>query len=252
MTRIRRIALAGAVLSAVGLFGSVFVMARRVSEHNSAERKVYYFKEVPKRDFLFAGKPVHITDSDIGTSRWRLNITYGEEHMSLAVTVPGNPKLPDLVAHNDWLRVLLFAEARRMTAPELQRKMESGEVPARLAIVTRTPLQGAEPGKWQDVWRAGWGYDFYEFERDGTIRHERYGFPTGKPDRNPAAGQLPADSWQYQAAMSVTPQNQRPNNRFTMDALNAAGWTLPAAAWCTMTLMASIAVFFAPRRRTAT
>ena len=52
--------------------------------------------------------------------------------------------------------------------------------------------------------------------------------------------------------MSVTPQTQRPNNKFTMDALNAAGWTMPAAAWSSMMLLISAAIVLAPKRRVAT
>ena len=248
MNSARRIALAVAVLSAGGLTFSVYTMARRVAEHNLQERKVYFFKEILKRDFEFKGVPVHITDINPGATDWFLNVAYGPENLRLRVAVPGNPHLPDLVAHNDWFRVLLFAEARHMTGPMLEEKVRSGEVPQRLAIVTRTPLQGAEPGKWQDVWKSGWAYDFYEFD-NGQFIHERYTYPSGKPDREPKPGQLPPDTWQFQAAASVTPQTQRPNNRFTMDALNATGWTLPAAAWCTMILLASLAVAAAPRRR---
>ncbi|MBX3380970.1 MAG: hypothetical protein KF805_12830 [Phycisphaeraceae bacterium] len=251
MNTARRIALAVALLSAAGLGLSVYTMARRVAEHNQRERKVYFFKEILKKDFEFKGVPVHITDINPGTPDWHLNIAYGAENLRLHVSVPGNPKLPDLVAHNDWLRVLLFAEARHMTAATLEQKVREGEVPERLAIVTRSPLPGAEPGKWQDVWKSGWAYDFYEFD-DGHFKHERFTYPTGKPDREPKPGQLPADTWQFQAASAVTPQTQRPSNRFTMDALNAAGWTLPAAAWSTMLLLGSIAIVVAPARRRST
>lgn len=248
MNPARRIALAVAFASALGLGLSVYAMATRIAEHNQRERKVYFFKEIRKPDFVFKGVPVHITDIDPGTPNWHLNVAYGPENLRLKVTVPGNPKLPDLVAHNDWLRVLLFAEARHMTGAALEEKVRDGEVPERLAIVTRSPLPGAEPGKWQDVWKSGWAYDFYEFV-DGRFVHERYTYPTGKPNRDPKPGQLPVDTWQFQAASSVTPQTQRPNNRFTMDALNAAGWLLPAAAWCTMLLVASVAIVVAPPRR---
>lgn len=251
MNLARRIALAVAVLSASGLGLSVYTMATRVAEHNRRERKVYFFKEILKRDFVYRGVPVHITDINPGTPDWHLNVAYGDENLRLRVAVPGNPKLPDLVAHNDWLRVLLFAEAHQTSAAELEKKVKQGEVPERLAIVTRSPLPGAERGKWQDVWKSGWAYDFYEFDK-GAFVHERYTYPTGKPNRDPKPGQLPPDTWQFQAASAVTPQTQRPSNRFTMDALNAAGWTLPAAAWSTMLLLGSIAIVVAPPRRRAT
>jgi hypothetical protein len=32
-----------------------------------------------------------------------------------------------------------------------------------------------------------------------------------------------------------------------MDGLNAAGWTLPAAAWSSMVLLGSLAILLAPR-----
>lgn len=251
MNHARRLALAVALLSAGGLGLSVYTMARRFAEHNLRERKVYFFKEVLKREFDFNGTPVRITDINPGTPDWHINVAYGPRNLRLRVAIPGNPALPDLVAYNDWLRVLLFAEARQVTGAELQEKVRAGEVPQRLAIVTRSPLPGAEPGKWQDVWKSGWAYDFYEFD-NGQFRHERYTYPSGKPNRDPKPGQLPADSWQFQAASSVTPQTQRPSNKFTMDALNSAGWTLPAAAWSTMLLLGSIAVVVAPKRRRAT
>ncbi|MBY0112176.1 MAG: hypothetical protein K2Y21_05100 [Phycisphaerales bacterium] len=252
MTTTRRIALAVALLSGAGLTASVYHMSTLVAEHNRQHRKVYYFKEVNVRGgFNFDGRPVRIEDDDPGGPNWHVNLYYGDEVLRLRVAVPGNPKLPNLTPYNDWMRLLMFAESTGLTTLELEAKVKSNEIPARLVVVTRTPMPGSEAGKWGDVWRANWTYDFYEFQRGGGFGREQYRFSTGKPDRAAKSGQLPPDSWQLQAAMSVTPQTQRPNNKFTMDALNAAGWTLPAAAWTSMMLLISAAIVMAPKRRTA-
>lgn len=252
MTTLRRIALVVAVASGAALAATVYHMSSLIAEHNRQHRKVYYFKEVNTRGgFNFSGRPVRIEDDDPGGPNWHLNIHYGDDVLRLRVTIPGNPRLPNLTPYNDWLRLLMFAESTGLTTQELEAKVKSNEIPARLVIVTRTPMPGAEPGKWQEVWRANWTYDFYEFQRDGGFGREQYRFSTGKPDRAAKMGQLPPDSWQLQAAASVTPQTQRPNNKFTMDALNAAGWTLPAAAWSSMMLLTSLAIVLAPKRRVA-
>lgn len=252
MNGVRAGALVVGLLGLTGLVSSVGLMASRVAEHNRQNRKVYFFREVTTRDFEFGGKPVRVSDEDPGGTRWHVNVAFADDVIRLRVPIPGNPKLPDMVPYNDWLRILLFAESRGLTAAELAEKVRSGEIPARLVLVARTPMPGAPQGEWQDVWRSGWAYDFFEFKREGGFIRERYTFPSGKPERGTKPGQIPADSWQLQAAASVTPQKQRPNNRFTMDALNAAGWTLPAAAWSSMMLLAAVGVGLAPRRtRTA-
>lgn len=249
MSTTRRIALAVALFSGVALTASVYHMSTLVADHNRQHRKVYFFKEVNLRGFQFDGRAVRIEDDDPGGSNWHVNVHYGDDVLRLRAVVPGNPRLPNLTPYHDWLRLLMFAESTGLTTDELEAKVKSNEIPARLVIVTRTPMPGAESGKWGDVWRANWSYDFYEFQRGGGFGREQYRFATGKPDRAPKAGQLPPDSWQLQAAMSVTPQKHRPNNKFTMDALNAAGWTLPAAAWSSMMLLISFAIVIAPKRR---
>ena len=252
MSTSRRIALAVALLSGAALTASVYHMSTLFAEHNRQNRKVYYFKEVNLREFQFGGRAVRIEDDDPGGANWHVNVRYAEEVLRLRAVVPGNPKLPNLTPYHDWLRLLMFAESTGLTTDELEAKVKSNEIPARLVVVTRTPMPGAEAGGWGDVWRANWTYDFYEFQRDGGFGREQYRFSTGKPHRAAKTGQLPPDSWQLQAAMSVTPQTQRPNNKFTMDALNAAGWTMPAAAWSSMMLLISAAIVLAPKRRVAT
>ncbi|MBM4108165.1 MAG: hypothetical protein FJ255_05060 [Phycisphaerae bacterium] len=261
MNRGRAIAWAAAGLSLAVLLTSGVGMARRIAAHNRREPpKVWAFQPVGERVFTYAQRPVSLTDGHDERGDWLL-LRYGEEERRLRVTIPGNPNLPGLLPHQDWMRVLRFAESSGVSIGELQRRITSGQERDRLVLITRTPMPGSDPETYGAVNKKGWTFGFYELTPDGRIEHQQLGFPSrprpsltravrGQPAKQPSRPVIQEGTWQYQAAMQVMPTGHGPATQgFRNDALAAAGWTLPAASLSFLALIASLAVAIAPPRR---
>lgn len=261
MNRSRVIAWSAAGLSLVVLLVSGVGMARRISAfHRREPPRVWAFQPVGERAFGYAGRSVSLVDERDAQGDW-LVVRYGDEEARLRVTIPGNPNLPGLLPHNDWMRVLRFAESSGVSIGQLQERIAAGQERDRLVIVTRTPMPGSDPETYGAVNKKGWTFDFYEFLPEGRIEHEQLGFPVrarpsltravkGEAPKKPLRPVVQEGTWQFQAAMHVMPTGQGPATQgFRNDALSAAGWTLPAASLSFLALMASLALALAPRRR---
>lgn len=259
---------------------SAYAMARRVSAfHRERPREVYAFQRVNIREFHYAGRPVTLTDEKDASGETYLNVRYGDDHLRLRASIPGDPRLPGLTPHDDWLRVLRFAAATGTGIDELQRRMSAGEVPDRLVLVTRTPGPGADPHSWGEVNRKAWKFDFYELNPAGGFDHQRLAFPTKKRKSFAQAmkadqlkaqqeqalaaggdeaaqarlaeadtGVLRENTWQFQAALMVMPPARGPSATFTDDGLHAIGWTMAAFSLSTLVCIAAVATAVAPRR----
>lgn len=254
MERSRRIAIVLALLGAAGALACGAGIARRVAKfHEENPREIFAFKPVEKREFTFAGRPVTLNDDRSIPEQPYLVVTYGDTVERLRATVPGDPRLPDLLPHKDWLRVLVFAPASRRTTEEFLEEFDRVPDNYRLAIVTRTPRAGVDPQTWGAAWKRDWVFDFYEFNREGGFTRERLNYPKRGGIRKPEPGELRENTWQFQAALQLMPQagGVGPTHNFFGDALSAAGWYLPGAAFAGALCTFAIAFAFAPRRRTA-
>lgn len=256
MKRSKRIAWTLAALSGVLLAASSATMALRVAAfHRENKRMVYAFQAVTVRQFEYAGHAVTITDDDDPSGERFVLVRYGGDSLRLRVTVPGDRRLPGLLGHEDWLRVLRFASATGKTLDELRAGMQRGDTPDRLVIVTRTPEPGAEPSSWGEVNQRAWKFDFYEFRPEGGFDHERKAFPvkrrvdlrTGVAPPAPE-DELKENTWEYQAALMVMPPARGPSPQFTNDGLHAMGWTLPATSTSMLVFIAALVVAVAPER----
>jgi len=274
---IRPIAWSLAAVSVFVLIFSAGTMAQRVAAfHRDNKRAIYAFKPVNTHTFEYASRPVTLSDEDDANGIWNLKVAYGTDELKLRVTIPGDRRLPGLLPHEDWLRVLRFAKATGNSLDELRAKMESGEVPDRLVIVTRTPPAGSDPGSWGEVDRKAWKFDFYEFKPAGGFDHERKSFPVTKrynlfakkpapalnsppatqPQRDDEApivkgrptDQLQENTWQFQAALMVMPPARGPNPQFANDGLHAMGWTLPVTSTSMLVMIGALMVAMAPRK----
>ena len=244
----RIVAVAGLAL----LAGSTYLMIKRVQRfHAENPRLIYAFQPVDERTFSFAGRPVTLTDDKSDPQRPRLTVSYGDESITLDVTIPGRYDLPGLKSHEDWLRVLRFLPKTGFSEEEFQRQVDEGK--DRLAIVTRTPPEGVDPATWGSVWKKNWVFDFYEFLPAGGFAHERLRYPTTRGIAEPKEGELHENTWQHQAALQIMPNagKQGPTRNFYGDALAAAGIALPLAAFSGLAAALGIAFAFAPRKRTA-
>jgi hypothetical protein len=271
----RRTALIIAALAFIGLVISSSQMARRVSRHHqTTERELYVFNPVMERQFTYAGRPVTIEDEE---NPRRIIVTYGPPHDVLPDAPPTPPDiarleiiptlpslaadLPGLARHESWLKVLRFAGRRGMSLDELRRRIETGEAPDRLVLVTRHPPLGAETDSVEQAARSQWMFTFHEFLPDGTFETTRLRYPESERSfrrRQRAApegetiqrrpDELQEGTWQFYAALMVMPPATAPSPRFVGDAVSSMGWTLPATSISILILLVSLAFAMAPTR----
>lgn len=247
MTRATAFILAG-LLAAVAI-GSGLAAARRVSAyHRDNPREQFAFCRVNARDFVYADRPVTLRDQSSPTGM-NLVVTYGDDVLTLPVVIPKDPRLPALLPHEDWMGVLRFASSTGMDLPELQAKMNAGEVRDRLVIVTRTPEPGTDPATWGEINKHRWTFDFYEFLPQGGFAHERMAFPNKRArekaereGRQLDVPQLREKTWQFEAALMVMPKTDGPSPEFRNDGLASMGWTLPATGFATIGMIAMLVV----------
>lgn len=258
----RAVAWIVAAVALVAMGFSARAVANRVAEyHRQRPRELYAFQPLNLREFTYAGRPVALTDERHASGETWLNVEYGGEKLRLRAAIPGDPRLPGLAPHNDWLRVLRFAAASGMSIDELRRRMEAGQVRDRLVLVTRTPEPGADPHSRGEVNRKAWMFDFYELRPEGGFDHQRLAFPTKKrpsfaqlmkgEEPRPDPGVLQQNTWQFQAAQMVMPPARGPTTNFTQDAIHAIGWTMAAFTVSTLVCIAAVMIAVAPARRTA-
>lgn len=256
----RTVAWLCAALAVVAMGLSAWAVAGRVARyHRERPRDVFAFQAINFRQFEYAGRPVSLIDEVDPAGDTYLNVDYGGEKLRLRAAIPGDPRLPGLVVHNDWLRVLRFAAATGMGVDELRRRMDAGEVRDRLVLVTRTPELGADPHSRGEVNRKAWMFDFYELRPEGGFEHQRLAFPTKKRPSfaqllkgrapTPDPGVLQQNTWQFQAAQMVMPPARGPTTNFTEDAINAIGWTMAAFTISTLVCITAVLIAVAPRRR---
>jgi len=257
----RKIAWAVAAAAGVAMVCSAGLMARRVATfHRENRRETYAFKSVTSRAFDYNQRPVSISDErgdgkDGGAGNdLRVVVRYGDDTLTLSPTLPSDTRLPGLIAHEDWMRVLRFAAATGSTLDQLRARMDSGQVRDRLLIVTRSPEPGSDPSSRGEVNKRAWTFDFYEFAPGGGFDHQRKSFPvkrradlrTGEVPPAPD-NELKENTWQYQAALMVMPPARGPNPQFSNDGLHAMGWTLPATSISMLTMLGALMFAASPK-----
>jgi hypothetical protein len=282
-TRKRLLLVAG--LFFLGLIACVGVMIAAIHRFNTENpRKLHAIKRVYERDFSYAGRPVRFVDvfpagtpathkdgrpsfNSPETPAEAVEIVFGDEATSASVPVarvrvpvqvPASVTLPDLLAHNDYLRVIRMVEATGTDTREVLAKMERGEAtenPDRLLVVSRVPPALPTPEEmrtWGSVWKKRWSFDIYELMPDGTIRQERrLRYPTGGPFKQAKEGELQDNTWQFAAALTTMPQEGGigPTVKLFNNALRAANLALPGAMFCGLGLSLCLAFAFAPPKR---
>jgi hypothetical protein len=240
---------AAAVVSLVLLVLSVLAMARRVDDYyRETDHRLYVFNRVEERQFSYAGRPVTITDERTPAGDESVAVRYGDASLSLKPTIePGSAQMPGLERHNDWMQALRFVEHGRTSLADVEKGVRLGEIADHLVVVVRTPPPGADQPAPNEAYRKAWLFDFYEFKPEGGFEHQRLGFPK---KRTPAEGEMAEGTWQYYAALMVMPPLWKPTQKFTGDALQATGWTLPVAALSGLLFTVSGVALLAPRKRT--
>ncbi len=246
-----------AMVSLVLMIVCGWMMTTRIREFlKENPPEVYVFRKVDKREFIYAGRAVTLTDDYSNALAPTLVLKYGDVEQRISVSVantdrPQREALPGLLPHEDWLRVLRMARVSGETPKTFLEKLDKGEVPDRLVLVARIPRPGSDPATWGSVWKKDWQFDFYELMPSGEIaRYPRLGYPTTRGMKKPKDGELREGTWEYQAALQTMPQAGAigPTRNFFGNAIAAANWTLPAAAFSGLACTYAIVFGLAPRR----
>lgn len=254
MSRLHYTLLALACL--IVLMVSALAMARRVDAFNEANQPArWVFSTVNARDFLFGGHEVHIADTTTPDGADLVTVSIDKTE-ALRLTPSSKPKdasLPGLARHEEWLKVIRFAELGKRSFEEFQAHIDQGN--DRIAIVVKRPLTGPDP-RTGDVWQRDWMFDFHELGKDGSVRSEGLRFPRTKGDRTPKANELQSGTWQMDAALHLMPKTPpdsmaigRPTAAFRKTAMRSLGWTLPVAALSALGLIVCLSFAAAPRRK---
>jgi hypothetical protein len=263
--RTAAILLAG--ISALGVIAGSWAMVGRVASFNrSATKELYVFKAVDQRRFAYAGREVTIEDTDEHGNAGVL-ITYGDDRLALRATVPpGDPNLPGLVRHADWLTVLRFAPRRGISLEEMERRIEAGEIADRLVAVVREPQPGSDPGTFGRAVESEWTFHLYEFLPAGGFAAEHLRYPesdsalarrqgaarrAGRPAPERRRDELKEGTWEFAAALLAMPTGSAPGPTFAGDAMSALGWTLPVTGLSFMGLVAGGIALAVTRPRAA-
>jgi hypothetical protein len=202
----------------------------------------FIFQEVTGTDFGFAGRHVSFTDT-VKNNVPYLTLKFGDESRDLLVAKRAKQDLPGLADHTEWLRVLRFVDATGMRTKDALGKVQAGRLADRLIVVTKSLRPGVNQETWGEVWKRDWEFDFYELHADGSISHERLGYPSHKKGEPPKPSELRQNSWQYTAALHLMPKGG-PTLDFRESTIKAAGWTLTAAAVCCLVLIGCIVVAY--------
>lgn len=254
MNRLLMIILAAIMLA--GLLYTTYVMSHRVAAFNAEHAPTQWAFKPPLnvREFTFGGRPVSLTDTTGPDGSDQVLVKYGEKELRLTAPVkPGNPQLPGLIRHEDWMKVFRFAEYGKRTYREFLDKLEEGT--DRIVIVVKRPLIGPDP-RTGSVWDRDWMFDFHELKADGTIESEGLKLPKTKGDKTPKPTELKVGTWQLIAALQLMPRTPpdalnvgRPTAAFQGDAMKSMGWTLPVGTALTIGIIVAIVLAALPRRQ---
>lgn len=254
MVRTRIIGVLLLALGAMGLAFAVPTMVRRVRAHNQdASFQRWAFQPIQDDEFEFSGEPIRIEVAPAAGVRasWR------GETIELPSGGRTDPRLPGLVKAGDWMQVMEMRPLERVgTAPDAPLAPAHDADDSRLILVARRPAPGASDERF--VNRKGWVYEIVRFRRPGEAPDEPLREPApdkrGAPTLNAFThtdavsrwtinfAALPnyERTWQYAAALAVTPRLGYPRNKFTDDGLHAMAWTWPAAGVSTLSLVAGL------------
>lgn len=262
----------GLVLIALGLVAMLVAVPRMVARMEARDPGdlTWFLDPITTQSFDYRGIPVRVAvDEPEGYREQELpieaallpreeraaaRIEWRGEQYEILIEGLDDPRLPELLRFDDWMRVLVMAIGPR-TREDLINGLESGDVQPRLVVATRLPPADYDPKSWGLVRRAEWRYKFVELLADGqapasdastvidgvfgvaegTYREiDDLGSPTIRAERG-----REGDHWMYAAMLQITPTSlyrSTGRNRPIQDSFGALGWT-----W-TITLAGGLAI----------
>jgi hypothetical protein len=231
------------VAAVVFLVSSGILLARIVAFYKANPTKHWIFQELDSRAFTYANKSVTLVDEVDPAGTVYVNVAFGEENLRMRVAIPHRQykalATQGLAAHRDWMRLVRFAEVSGIDADDAIGLMREGKITDRLAIVTRNPRAGVDPGTWGEAWKKDWSFDFHEFKASGVFETKKLHYPTNKRGAPAKPGELVEGTWEFDAALLTMPKSGVPNQQFLNTGFKAMGWTFPVACLSSVVLVLS-------------
>lgn len=261
----RTVWLAACILSLVAVVVLGYFMAVRLNDYNkNSGREIYVFQPIFAREFKWDDQDVSFTDDVDADGADVVVLQYGDDAVRLRSGLRSLPEeVPGLQRHESWLKVLRFAPRSGMSIEELQAAIDAGTADERLAVVVRLQRPGVDQDSFGQVMRGDWRFQIVELLPEGGFDEEVYLFPeserafnrrvssarrAGEPVPERRDDELVFGTWQFDAALHVMPKSGPPTPQFGRGAMDALGWTLPAATLLFFISAISLAMAFAPER----
>lgn len=262
-SRTGKIGLVMTLLSLALLAVSVWEMQRKLgSRTDLKDRPIVWFNNpVLDESFTFRDVPcaVRTVEDEAGK---RVELDWRGQTVKFDIGGRDDPRLPKLLRHEDWFKILPMAEERANSSEEVVEKLASGETTPRLIVAARYPAEGFSSGSWGLVRRRDWRYRFVELKADGPAEESVAEYattyreierivapgPRDKPVEGLTEQQKEDAAWQYYAMLQVTPAPlYRAKDKVVEQGMRAMGWTWPAAGVATLGLMVGAGMLMAAR-----
>jgi hypothetical protein len=250
----------GLLLTAVALASVAVVMpamARKVGAHRgqvSGER--WAIQRVADGEFTyFDGVSGRVVEQSANAIR----LEWGEDAVEIPIGGRNAPGLPGVLRYEAWFAILAMAPAQG-DIEELEQGLADGSIQPRFVAVARQPAPGVDPETWGVADTSDWRFLFWTLTPEGKIERfdEPYSYTyygrevieTGYRSYK-ALKRLPSSSWQFVAAMEVTPGLHTPASRNSSpisypnyagvrDDIDAMGWTWPASGVAFLVLIVGV------------
>lgn len=257
--------LAACILSLVTVVVLGYFMAVRLNDYNKTSgREIYVFQPIFAREFKWDDQMVSFTDEVDADGADVVVLQYGDDTIRLRSGLRSlHEEIPGLQRHESWLKVLRFAPRSGMSIEELQAAIDAGTAEERLAVVVRLQRPGVDQDSFGRVMRGDWRFQFVELMPEGGFKEDVFLFPeserafnrrvssarrAGEPIPERRDDELVFGTWQFDASLHVMPKGGPPTPQFGRGAMDALGWTLPAATILFFISAISLAMAFAPER----
>lgn len=239
--RMRAIGVGVLVTCSLIFGGAVWGMATRLVRLRERDPiTLHYFIPLEAPDFDYLGRPVRI-ETVAPASGPAVLVHYGDAVERLPVLGRDVPGLGPLERHQDWLRALLLAGDDGERADPMLLLREGGPG-SRLVVVARGSAPGYEADTWGEAYYKDWVYTFLVFEKGGGFT--RFDRTYRELARDP-------HSWEFGAAMNVTPALHTPAMRSSSPiaypnygpvrvAMGSMGWTWPVAGFAALGAVAGM------------
>lgn len=232
------------ITSSLAFGASVWRMSERLEAYRATDPvELHYFIQVESASFDYLGATVRIDTVD-RNGRAMVAAAFGNVTEYLSVLGKDIPGLGPLDRHRDWLRLLLLAGTGGEFADPAELLARGGEG-SKLVLVARGGAPGLDPGTWGSAHYKDWVYDFIVFEPTGNLTRFSRTYRELSQIQH---------SWEFAAAMNVTPSLHTPAMRSSSpisypnygpvrNALNSMGWTWPVAGVSVLAGTAGLMLF---------